>query len=83
MIPGRISCPAGWSLEYNGYLMAEHYTHYRSDWVCVDAAPEKKGSSANNDGHLFYPTEVECGSLPCQNGGYVQDREVTCAVCTK
>jgi len=51
--------------------------------VCVDLAPEAVGSSANQDGHLWYPTEAECGSLPCQAGGYVQNREITCAICTK
>jgi hypothetical protein len=83
MIPGRTSCPGGWSLEYNGYLMSHHYQQTKGDWSCVDAAPEMSGSSANDDGHLWYPTEVECGSLPCQNLGYVQDQEVACAVCTK
>jgi hypothetical protein len=83
MIPGKTSCPAGWSLEYNGYLMSTHYQQTKGDWTCVDAAPEKTGSVTNSDGHLFYPTEVECGSLPCMNLGYVQDREVACAVCTK
>jgi hypothetical protein len=83
MIPGRTSCPTGWTMEYNGYLMSSHHTHNKEDWTCVDATPETAGSSANSDGHLFYPTEVQCGSLLCQNGGYVQNREVTCAVCTK
>ena len=26
MIPGRNVCPAGWTREYKGYLMAEEYT---------------------------------------------------------
>jgi hypothetical protein len=83
MIPGRVSCPASWTLEYNGYLMSHHFTQSKGDWLCVDAAAEMKGSSAQQGGNLLYPTEIECGSLPCQNGGYVQDREVACAVCTK
>jgi len=83
LVPGRVSCPAGWTLEYNGYLMANHYTQLKNDWSCVDATPEATGSSADQNGNLWYPTEVECGSLPCQAGGYVQDREVACAVCTK
>ena len=83
MIPGRTSCPTGYTLEYNGYIMANYYQRQRSIFVCVDAAPELAGSSANNDGTLWYPTEIECGSLPCGTNGYVQDRELTCAVCTK
>jgi len=84
MIPGRTSCPTGWTLEYNGYIMSQHYTHQKSDFLCVDANPELAGSTANSDGHLWYPTEVECGALPCPaTGGYVQDRELACAVCSK
>ena len=30
MIPGRNACPAGWTREYKGYLMAEYYTHHRT-----------------------------------------------------
>lgn len=81
MIPGANVCPAGWNLEYAGYLMATHYTQGASEFVCVDAAPEQTGSSASSDGHMWYPTETECGSLPC--GPYVQDRELSCAVCTR
>ncbi len=69
MIPGRISCPTGYTLEYNGYIMANYYQHQRSDFVCVDAAPELAGSSANNDGNLWYPTEIECGSLRAAPAG--------------
>lgn len=83
MVPGRTSCPAGWTLEYNGYLMSHQMDETSSDWACVDAAAEGRGSPGNENGHLWYPTEVECGALPCLSGGYVQNREVTCAVCTK
>jgi hypothetical protein len=74
-------CPSGWTREYFGYLMATHYTHAASEFVCVDVNPEATGSTANHNGNLWYPTEAECGSLPC--GPYVQDRELGCAVCTK
>lgn len=61
--------------------MATHYAQDASEFVCVDAAPETTGSSANNDGHMWYPVETECGSLPC--APCVQDRELSCAVCTR
>ena len=83
MIPGRTSCPSGWTLEYNGYLMSHHFTDNASDWLCIDATPEQRGTADVFGGHLLYPTEVECGALPCAPDAYVQDREVTCAVCTK
>lgn len=81
MIPGTQTCPAGWTAEYAGYLMSSHYTQIRSELVCVDRAPEGVGSAVSSSGALLYPTEAECGSLPC--GPYVQDRELTCVVCVK
>jgi hypothetical protein len=83
LVPGRTSCPTGWTTEYNGYLMATHYTQVKSEWACVDAAPEATGDPANANGNLWYPTEAECGALPCSATGYVQNREITCAVCSK
>ena len=49
---------------------------------CMDADPEViQGGAANLDGALFYPVEGRCGSLPCPN--YVNNREVTCVVCSQ
>jgi subtilisin-like proprotein convertase family protein len=81
MQPGRNVCPTGWVTEYQGYLMANHYTQQKSEFVCVDRQMEKGGSNSNSNGNLWYTTEAECGSLPC--GPYVQNRELTCAVCTR
>jgi hypothetical protein len=81
MVPGTQVCPSGWTLEYSGYLMGNHYTQNASEFICMDASPTQSGSPVNNNGTLFYPTEAECGSLPCLP--YVQDRELTCAVCAK
>ena len=82
MIPATRSCPSGWSEAYDGYLMSTHYQQGSSEFVCVDENPEARtGSTANNDGALWYPVEAECGSLPC--GPYVQNRELTCVVCTR
>ncbi|KAI8520765.1 hypothetical protein Bbelb_005190 [Branchiostoma belcheri] len=82
MIPARLSCPSGWTREYNGYLMTEYYAHKRSEFVCMDGEPETRpGGHVNHNGALFYPVEANCGSLPCPN--YVQGRELTCVVCTK
>ena len=81
MQPGRDICPSGTTLEYPGYLMASHYTHTKSEFVCVDQQPLAIGSNLDSNGGLLYPTEAECGSLPCSP--YTQDRELTCSVCTK
>ena len=36
MIPGKTSCLASWTQEYNGYLMAERYNYHPSMYECVD-----------------------------------------------
>lgn len=82
VIQGRNLCPASWTQEYQGYLMSNHYTQGASETVCVDRSPEGvPGGAAAQGGSWWYPTEAECGSLPC--APYVQNRELTCAVCTR
>ncbi len=83
MLPGRSQCYAGWTPEYNGYLMAEHQAHHgRTEYVCMDGEPEAEDAGYDNDnGALFYPVEGKCGSLPCPP--YINNRELTCVVCSK
>ena len=82
MIPARRDCPASWTKEYEGALMAEHYTHHRSMFECVDLNPESvPGSSSNVDGALFHHTEAVCSGLPCPP--YNPAKELLCVVCTK
>ena len=81
-IPGTYKCPAKWTMEYYGYLMAERHNHHRSTFECVDKEPEAAlGGHENHDGALFYVVEPRCGSLPCPP--YDQQKEMTCAVCTR
>ena len=82
MIPAWKTCPAGWTQEYTGYLMAQHYTYHASSFICVDQHPEKaEGGHANMDGALLHNVEAVCGSLPCPS--YEEGAELTCVVCTK
>jgi len=83
MIPARNDCPSGWTEEYHGYLMADHYSHKHStSFICIDGEADfVHGSHASNNGALLYLVEARCGSLPCLP--YVEGRELTCAVCTK
>lgn len=81
MLPASQTCPAGWTAEYAGYLMATHYTQNNRDFCCVDRAPEPAGNQDNHNGNLWYPAEYECGALPCPP--FKQDREATCAVCSR
>ena len=82
MVPGTYLCPRRWTTEYVGYLMAERHNHQRSTFECVDKDPEKAiGGHVNHNGALFYFVEPRCGSLPCPP--YDQQKEMTCAVCTR
>ena len=82
MFPAMTTCPPGWTLEYEGYLVSSHRDHRRSSYMCLDSAPEAiQGSSGNTNGALIYPVEVSCGyALPCPP--YVNGYEVACVVCT-
>ena len=82
MIPGRYTCPPDWTREYFGYLMAAHHKHHRTTFECMDNEPEAvPGGHANHNGALFYHVEPRCGSLPCPP--YDQQKEMTCAVCSR
>ena len=83
MLPAKYTCPSGWTREYYGYLMADYFSRgARNQFTCIDAALKPvPGSAANQDGMLFYFTEGKCGSLPCPP--YDNDKELSCAVCTK
>lgn len=83
MIPGRNKCYDGWTLEYSGYLVSGLPNHPApSNFACLDQRPEvEAGGSQNLNGKLMYLVEAECGSLACPP--YVQDRELTCVVCSK
>ena len=86
MIPAKKTCPTGWTLEYEGLLAAEHYTHKGSDFVCVASGMEaaNSGSTGNHNDGLLFVVEAQCGSLSCSGaGGYSSGYELTCAVCTK
>ena len=83
MIPAWRHCPSGWTVEYTGYLMSDHYTHTKATYECVDLHPQSvPGSHTNTNGGLFYHVEVSCSfGLPCPP--YDPQKELTCAVCTK
>ena len=63
--------------------MTAHYGHKKNAvFECVDENPESiPGSSANNYGALLYFTVSTCNGLPCPP--YVNNRAITCVVCTK
>lgn len=83
MIPAVNICVKGWHLEYNGYLLAGHYTSKAgTNYICVDDSPETdQAGYRSENGALLYRVKAICGSLPCPR--YENSRELTCAVCTK
>ena len=84
MMPARDDCPNGWTEEYHGYLMTEHWDHKKPrDFICVDWDPESvPGSQSSHNGALLYLVQANCGYFStCPP--YYEGRELTCAVCTK
>ncbi len=85
MIPGTDQCPGGWTSEYTGWLMSEHYTTKgRTMYVCVDKdAQALPGLGADNDVTLMYHASVDCRypGIPCPP--YVHSKDLFCVVCTK
>ncbi|XP_061180462.1 short-chain collagen C4-like [Saccostrea echinata] len=82
VFPARNTCYRGWTLEYQGYLMAGFYNqHAGTTYTCVDKQPDVlDGGQTSRNGHLFYPVEARCGALKCPP--YVEGRELVCAVCS-
>merc|ERR1712048_415513 len=78
---GRKTCSNNHKLEYYGLIMADHYTHKKSEYICVDwdRAIHAQSSNSNHNGGLLYTTELEQGSA---DGAYAHDTELSCAVCS-
>ena len=83
MIPGTNVCTSGWRLQYSGFLMAGGYDLTSGfEYICVDSALEDRiDSDEGEQGAWMYYTLTQCGSLPCSP--YVNNKVVTCAVCSK
>ena len=83
MIPAKITCLETWTTEYQGYLMANLFTHnHNTVYECVDKDAESiSGSVANTDGALFNHVQAQCNGLLCPP--YNKEKEFACVVCTK
>ncbi|XP_063399721.1 short-chain collagen C4-like [Mytilus trossulus] len=83
IVPGRKTCYKDWNVEYEGYLMANHYIQKRTNYACIDvnAEPFDSRSSHESNSVLFYPIRTSCGSLRCPP--YTEAADVYCVVCTK
>ena len=82
MVPAKYTCPTGWTREYYGYLMAEYYDDYRSQFVCADISLKQvPGTPRFNGGWHLHFVEGRRGSLPYPP--YDATNELSCAICTK
>ncbi|XP_070174211.1 golgin subfamily A member 6-like protein 10 isoform X2 [Littorina saxatilis] len=83
MIPGTNVCSSGWTKEYSGYIMAGYHGYPgSSEFICVDSSHGYINTSQNDDNqNLIYYTHAKCGALPCPP--YVDEKLVTCVVCSK
>ncbi|KAK7094977.1 fibrinogen- and Ig-binding protein-like [Littorina saxatilis] len=82
MVPATLTCPPGWTPHYTGHLASQRNVHYGGEYVCLDGSPEDDSSVLkDDDGLLFFHTVTVCGSLPCPP--YINDKVVTCVVCSK
>ena len=81
MIPVKIHCPSGWTVEYTGYLMSEGSSDTRSNYECVDHDPQSvPGLGGLNVMSFLSHVEPVCsGSCP----PYYAERELTCVVCSR
>ena len=80
MFPARVTCPADWTKQYQGYLMSSRSNQFRTEYLCVDEAFERVDRRRNDNGLLLYPVEPQCRSLRCPP--YDETRELACVVCT-
>jgi len=88
MIPASDTCPDDWTLEYDGYLMADDsfpislgHVRYSRNYICVDGAPEVAAGNTNQLQAIVLFVRVGCGTLPCNK--YHDGRTLACVVCTK
>ena len=84
MLPGKLSCPKGWRVEYMGYLVSSQSAEssFRSMFECLDDQPEKFIGGALDEKSVahFALVEANCDTLPCPP--YRKGLEITCVVCS-
>ena len=84
MLPGRYTCPSGWSTEYSGYIMTEHTGSNkggRRDTICVDQDAEAAATKGRALAAMLYLMQVTCIGLDCPP--FNSSIPLTCAVCSK
>ena len=83
-VPAQYTCPNGWSMEYNGYLMTEIESNdrQRKNTLCGNRdAGAVPGSQASTNPSLVYLMRATCDGLPCPP--YNTNMALPCAMCSK
>lgn len=88
MIPAKTECPSGWHREYYGYLMSSGFWQkHPTTNICVDADPEYADTEFPEWGGGLNFVGADCGSWgsieECEEGGYINNRQLTCVVCSR
>ena len=83
MLPGRYTCPSGWSSEYAGYIMSEesHIVRDPRDTICVDQDAEAAGTKGSASAAQLYLMQASCIGLDCPP--FDSQKPLTCVVCSK
>ena len=85
MIPGRLTCPDTWTVEYTGWLVADRNNGRRTMFICLDKTPDAtiKTSTSSLKSARMHHIESACSStgLPCPP--FDGTKELACVVCTK
>ena len=84
MLPGRYTCPSGWSTEYSGYIMTEYTVSNRGgrrDTICVDQDAEAAATKGSSWPAALYLMQVTCIGLNCPP--FDSQKPLTCVVCSK
>lgn len=95
-VPGSDRCPAGWTMEYNGFIMGQSSRVGRvnnfeeSQYICVDDSFDSySGASPLQQNRMDTATfmsavKVDCGQgIRCGDSKYSSTLSLTCAVCSK
>ncbi|XP_078330883.1 uncharacterized protein LOC111117898 [Crassostrea virginica] len=82
VIPTKRSCPSGWSMEYNGVLVAGASDAFAFENICIDENREYfEGTRGHYDNGLtLHPVRARCGSLPCPP--YTDNQYIPCVFCS-
>ena len=84
MLPGRYTCPSGWSSEYAGYIMTEYTGSNRGgrrDTICVDQDAEAASTKGSALASMLFLMQVSCIGLDCPP--FDSQKPLTCVVCSK